>query len=352
MHILLQQYFQLIKRFMPSTPEGCAVGLDIGAGECKLVEIVKESDQEYKLVNYATRQVKDGKIAETVRELLDEVENVYDTVYTAVFGKGTLIRYMDLPRMKSADLQNSFAIEADKYFPFAANQIYTDCFILDPEGKEKQMSVMAAASKKEIIDERIALLKGLSIPVNFIGINPIALANALKVMGYESEEKTDEAVALLDMGDSVSSLTILYKKIPRFTRDIFIGGRDLTKRISNALGLEFEEAEKLKRNPGERLDDVMGAAESAVMSLVQELKLSFDYFSTEKNLEINKLLITGGASILDGLPQLLEKNLEVKVCRWDPFSKFKLSEKIDNEKFKIQSLKYGVALGLALYNYD
>ena len=156
-----------------------------------------------------------------------------------MFGKGTLIRYIDMPRMSLEDLKSSFDIEADKYFPFAQNQIYTDCFILDAKEKSKNMSVMAAAAKRELIDRRIKLLEELGMPVEFVGLNPIVLANALSVLGEDitqpaatptivdqKEKKEDNSgakqedakkdkgvdtrstVALLDMGESRDQLPI------------------------------------------------------------------------------------------------------------------------------------------------
>ena len=114
--------------------------------------------------------------------------------------------------MSLADLRNSFNIEADKYFPFARDQIYIDCYILDPLGKSKDMAVMAAAAKKELIDKRIKLLTDLGLQVDFIGINPVALANVINVLGYGDKEEKNTGIALLDMGDSVSNLIILVNR--------------------------------------------------------------------------------------------------------------------------------------------
>jgi type IV pilus assembly protein PilM len=272
-----------------------------------------------------------------------------------------------MPKMSLDDLKSSFSIEADKYFPFAQDQIYTDCCILDMNEKEKTMSVMAAATKKELIDRRTKLLSELGMPVEFIGLNPIALANILNVLNLENEddEKTkgnehkegkskakSSVIALLDMGESVSSLTILVNNLPRFTRDIFIGGRDFTKSISSALGASFKEAEELKRNPGKKINEIHGACETIIMNMTQELRLSMDYFATEKNHEIDKLLLTGGTSLLEGLVESFEKNLELEVSLWNPLSALQMSPDVSKENMDKNALKLGVALGLALYHYD
>ena len=352
----VQSYFNTIKRFLPAEQNtSSAVGLDIGTGECKLIELTKTKN-EYELMNCVIEPIHNGDIKASIQKILSQLAVPPGSLYTSVFGKGTLIRYIDMPKMSLDDLKNSFAIEADKYFPFAQNQIYTDCYILDAKDKEKTMSVMAAAAKKELIDRRMKLLTDLGMPIELVGLNPIVLANTFHVLGFtdDADQKASKnsAIALLDMGESVSSLTILVDQLPRFTRDIFIGGRDFTKSISNALSISFKDAENLKRNPGEKMKEVIGACDSAITNMIQELRLSMDYFATEKNQEIERLLLTGGTSMLGGVVEAFEKSLEIKVSRWNPFAMLKLAGGVSKENIENNSCKLGVALGLALYHYD
>lgn len=348
----LDRYFSLIKRFIPAKTEGSSVGLDIGSTDCKFVQIQKNANG-FELLNWGVEPISQDNVDAALKKILDRLESPYAGVYTAVSGRGTLIRYVSMPRMSLDDLRNSFAIEADKYFPFAQDQIYTDCFILDPQGKDKSMSVMAAAVKKELIEQRIQLLTKRGIPVDFIGINPVALANGVYVLGAGTPAPGESAAALFDMGEAVSNLTVLVDKLPRFTRDIFIGGRDYTKMISNVLGVNAEEAEKLKRQPGGKSEQVIAACESALMNMIQELKLSFDYFTTERNCDIKRLLLTGGGSMLSGIESILAKSFDIKVDRWDPVSLLKLSETLSSdEELREHSIRLGVAVGLALYRYD
>ncbi len=348
----LNKYFELIKQFISAKEEGSSVGLDIGNSDCKFVQIEKTGDT-FQLLHWGIEPVVNDNIESTLKKILDRLELPYSRVYTAVSGKGTLIRYITMPRMPLDDLRNSFVIEADKYFPFPQDQIYTDCFVLDPQGKDKSMAVMAAAAKKELVDQRVQLLTKLGFQTDFIGINAVALANGLHVLGpgdFAREEAS--VIALFDMGESVSNLTILVDKLPRFTRDIFIGGRDFTKMISNVLGVSVAEAQRLKQDPADKAGQVLAACESSLMNMIQELKLSFDYFTTERNCEIKHLLLTGGGSLLNGIEATLEKAFEIKVGVWDPVALLKLSPNLSREEFHRQSIRLGVAVGLALYRYD
>lgn len=351
MPIFWDKYFSLVKRFISPKEEGSAVGLDIGSSDCKFVQIEGNADA-FRLMHWGIEPVVGDNLEVTLKKILGRLESPYRCVYTAVSGKGTLIRYITMPRMSLDELRNSFAIEVDKYFPFTKDQIYTDCFILDPQGKDRNMAVMAAAAKKELIDQRVQLLTKLGIQTDFIGVNAVALANGLHVLGAGDPQGEDSIVALFDMGESVSNLTIFIDRLPRFSRDIFIGGRDFTKMISNVLDVGFEEAQRLKQDPAEKAEHVLAACESTLMNMIQELKLSFDYFTTERNCEIKMLLLTGGGSMLNGIETALGKAFEIKVGIWDPASLLKLSPSLPQEEFQRQSIRLGVAVGLALYGYD
>ncbi len=353
MNILLQKYFEFIKSFLPKPDENAfiAIGLDIGSSECRYVKLIR-SDEGYSIIGWDSQPTKSTDITGSVKALFEKDGQAPENLYTAIAGKGTLIRYISMPKMSAEDAQASFAIESEKYFPFSKDQIFTDCYVLDPNTDEENISLMAAASKKDLVNERMSLLTDLSVNSEFVGINSIALANAVSVLGSGFDTQEDTAVGVLDMGDTISSLTIMYNNVPQFSRDIYIGGHELTKRISNTLGIEYNEATALKLNPKGREEDVLTACESPLSNIVQEIRLSFDYFASEKNIEVSQLVLAGGCANMHGLVDMFKQNLEINVEVWNPLNVLKVSEDIDENAIKESISKLGVALGLALYHYD
>jgi len=356
---LLDKYFTFVKDFLPEKEINSSVGIDIGERSCKIVEMVR-AEESFKILNWGVEPIVANDLPGTIKNIFTKYELTSKSPYMAVFGKGTLIRYIDMPRMSIDDLKKSFDLESDKYFPFPSDQIYTDCYILDPKGQEKKMSVLVAAAKKEIIDARIKLFVDAGVQSNFIGINPIAIANVFNALGKGNQRKApagpedvkSSVVAVLDMGETVSNLIILQDNLPRFTRDIYVGGQEFNKRISNTLGLDIAEAEKLKHQPGAKKEEILSACDSILMNLVSEIRLSFDYFITERNVQISKLLLTGGASALHGAQEFFSKSLDVPAERWNPLDAFVLGEKVVPEEIQQNIHRLGVALGLALYQYD
>ena len=350
MNLLLEKYLAIIRNFTSKKEDGPSVGLDIGLSSVKMVQLV-QSPESIELLQWAIEPIEGADIQTPVKKIINNLGSAAKSPITSVFGKGTLIRYIDMPRMPLEDLKKSLSIEADKYFPFPPDQLYLDCFILDAKSTEKQMSVLVAAAKKELIDERIKLLTDLGLQADYISINSIALANAFNVLqehGKDLEKKEIQGKALLDMGNEESHLMIMVDNSPRFDRDIYIGGRHFTQAISHAFGTNSKEAEHIKCDPRDRANDIFNACESTLNNLVSDMRLSFDYFITEKNVPITTLYLTGGASLMEGMEKFFSRNLDITVERWKPTSCLKLAPGIDKNELTRQVGNLGVAIGLAL----
>ena len=345
---LLDLYLAFIKRFIPEPISRPVVGLDLGTHTCKLVEL-KTSSGGVELVNWAMVPVSGGDYKAAVRTALSKLTVPTTVISTAVYGKGTLVRYLDMPRMGAEELRRSFSFEVDKYFPFPKDQVYTDCHILNAKEKENRMLVLATAAKKDIVTQRMDLLKELGLEADFITINSMALVNAFGALSRAAASApARSATALLDIGERVSTLVITVQGEPRFTRDIFLGGFDMTTSVSNALGMDFRSAENLKCAPQPRLEEVLHSCESVLLNLISEVRLSFDYFVTEKNISINEVILTGGGSLLEGLPEIFVKNLEIPAKRWALMEQIKLAPGVNAGELAKNINCFGVAVGLAL----
>jgi type IV pilus assembly protein PilM len=357
MEQLLDNYFRFVKRFLPDEKGITKVGLDIGVNSCKFIALAKMGDK-YEIQAWGIEPIETGGLVQCLKTIAAKYSLPNKSPVSSVSGKGTLIRYIDMPRMSLDDLKKSFSIEVDKYFPFDQNSIYTDCSILDPKSKDKKMAVLIAAVKKEMVDERVQALLGAGLEPQQVTINAIAVANAFQILGSGekvaevSDKSKNHAKAILDIGDSVSNLMILKDGVPRFTRDIFIGSQEITKRIMNTFGLSAEEAEKLKRSPGEQAENVFNTCESTIMNWISEIRLSLDYFITEKNIQVDQLFLTGGGSMMQNLETLFEKNLDLTVRKWDLLSDLSFAPNAAKEEIAKHAPRLSVAIGLALSQYD
>jgi type IV pilus assembly protein PilM len=344
---LLKNYLNFINNFLPKARPKTVVGFDIGTSSVKAVEIAYTKDS-LEIQNWGLEAIDGGEAQGALKRLFNRM-NIKDQIpVTSVSGKGTLIRYVDMPRMTIEELRKSFVYEIDKYFPFDPQTIYTDCYIIDPQSKEKKISVLVVAAKKDLVDERRKLFKDIGVDLMYVTTNAIATANAFERL-VKGKEGTTGARAILDIGGSISNLMVLdQNNSPSFTRDIFFGSQDMTKQIANTLGITIEEANKLKMAPGERINEVLQACESSIDNLTGEIHLSLDYFATEKNSHVAELFLVGGGSLFKGIEELFEKSLNIPVKVWNPLADLKLSPHVEASNIHAYSSQLGVAIGLAL----
>jgi len=352
---LLNNYIEFVKKFLPKKVESPSFGLDIGNSTCKIVEVIPQ-EGTFEILNWAIESIENAKVDEALQRLIRKVNFSSKSIVTAISGQGTLVRYIDMPRMSLEDLRNSFQLESDRYFPFPKDKIYTDCAITNAKARDNKMSVLIAAAKREIVDQRIKLLSGLGLQPDFIGLNSIALTNLFQVLKQKQQSAIDfgstGVFAILDIGEITSSLIILRDYLPAFCRDIFTGGRELTKRINSILNQNAMEGENKKKGQENPDAEILTACESILMNLSSEARLSFDYFATENSVAIGKLFLTGGSAMLRGIEEFFAKNLEIPVERWDSLNHLKIASHISKEELGKNINRLDVALGLAFYQYD
>jgi len=343
---LFDQYLSLVNRMTPKPAAPAVIGIDIGTSSIKAVELGKTA-AGLEVRRWAIEPLTGNDTKSSLKKIKERLHINDQLLACAVSGKGTLIRYVDLPRMPLDDLRKSYIYELDKYFPFDPKTIYTDCSILDPESKDKKMLVLMVAVKKEMVDDRLKLFKEEGFELDRVTINSVAMANAFSSLGPQVTA-SGRAKAVLDIGGSASCLMIFKDSSLRFARDIFVGSQELTKKIANALNVDAAQAEALKRQPGDKGPQVIEACEMPINNLISEIRLSMDYFMTEKNTQVDEIFLSGGGSLLKGIEGVFEKNLNLPVKVWNPLTKAHINAPTATEDIQAYATQFGVALGLGL----
>jgi type IV pilus assembly protein PilM len=351
-----EKYFSLIKKYLPSGSLESSVGLDIGARRCKAVELTR-TQKGFKILNWVTEPIQNGDTASCLKKILEKIGQDSREIYTAISGQGTLIRFIKMPRMPMAQLKDSLRLEADKYFPFPSSDIYMDCQILeDDKIKDNKMAIMVAVAKKDIIKERLSLLSSLNLQNHFVGLNAVAISNAVIEFQNNKQEqmlgKEKEAFAMIDIGETKTTVVIFRDHAPRFTREIGIGGKDLTQKIMGLLGCNLQQAEELKAKPGDRSDEIFSACQPVLLGLVSEIRLSFDYFSSEDGSQVSKLFLTGNTADFAKTKDFFAKELEVSADIWKPSVDLEFAEHLSPEAFFANINQLSIALGLSVTHND
>ncbi|MDE2291353.1 MAG: pilus assembly protein PilM, partial [Elusimicrobia bacterium] len=166
----------------------------------------------------------------------------------------------------------------------------------------------------------------------------------------------------LNIGHTVTNLSIIEGGVTRVVRDVFISGNTFTKSIMKALQYDLAKAEEAKKANGIILDaeekekalaegnrDALGVSQAVtgvLKDLVGELHRSVDfYLSQGPERSIGRIVLAGGSSRMKNLSKALAGELKVPVSVLNPLA-FLPSVPEGLPPDLLPAL--GVAIGLAL----
>jgi type IV pilus assembly protein PilM len=212
------------------------------------------------------------------------------------------------------------------------------------------MDVLLVAAKKEKIADYTSVIKQAGREPVVVDVDAFALQNAFEA-NYDLDPGA--VVVLLNAGASGININIVSGDQSLFTRDISMGGNAYTEAVQKELGLPFEDAERLKKGEpvaGARTEDVHPILRAVTENLLLEIAKTFDFFkATAASERIDRVLVSGGTSRVEGFGEMLADRFGTPVERFDPFRKIQM----DPGKFGIEHLGdvapvSTVAVGLAL----
>ncbi|HMS15504.1 MAG TPA: type IV pilus assembly protein PilM [Planctomycetota bacterium] len=328
------------------------VGLDIGTSAIKAVELTQRG-KEYEVTAFGQVEIppdSPGGLADSIKELLDEGGFRTRRVVTSVAGKLVVVRFLSMVRMSDEELRNSIAYEAEKYVDFPPAETVLDCQRMeaDDENRGSNMTVLMVAARRSLLEGHLETLGQVGITPEVIDVDAFALSNAFSLCAKIGEELDQEAaLAFVDVGHSKTTINITKAGISQFTREIPVGGRDLTECISRRLGITFDEAEDLKREPGEGNEAVNEAVISSVDELGNEVQLSLDYFENQFETQVARVFLSGGGARLPVLRGALERIFERPTQMFNPFDYVQVDKGIDPELLSSNAAQLVVAVGLA-----
>jgi len=301
--------------------------LDIGSSAIRLCEL-SQTKAGYQLTKYYQREVlndpslddeqKQQQRRDALTALLKEAKTRRRKTILAVPGRSVFTRPRALPPVPEYKVTQIVRYEIQQQIPFALDQIALDYQVLQ-RTEAGGYDVLMAAIKVDVIDKHLAVLEDARCRIDAVDVCPFALYNWLKHAGEFGAE--GECVAVLDMGAATTDIVIERDKQFAFTRPLNLGGDDLTSAVSRALGLNFADAEKLKRQRAfaptgdPKRDGKMGEVLGPPLSrLVGEISRSFGYFrSLPGGGTVDRVVITGGGACLRNIVPYLQRQLGVEV---------------------------------------
>ena len=309
-------------------------------------------------VDYTPDMTNDDRnrlVAETVVGMMNERRVKSKTIALSLSGQSVFTRFVRLPAVDESKVAQIIKYEAQQQVPFPIDEVEWDYQIIGT-GAEEEIDVVLVAMKKELLMGLINALKKVGIEVSAITVSPIALYNCT----IFNEELYSGATALIDFGAKTTSL-IICDGDSLWSRNIPIGGENVTQAVAKELNIAPEEAEKLKRESYVEAGGSVpsGADEGQVRAaktitgvfqrIISEVRRSIGFYRAQsKGSAITRVLISGGGIMLGNLREYLEGSLKVPVEPLFPIRKLSVSDSVDRGELNAQRHVLGDVIGLGL----
>ena len=308
------------------------VGLDIGSSAVKAVEL-RASGKGWRIAAIASEPVPPdsivdgaiidgGAVADAIKRLFGNKAFKTKEVAASLSGNAVIVKRISLPVMTEQELAESIYWEAEQYIPFDIQDVNLDYQVLDPgNGADARgtMDVLLVAAKKEKIADYTNVITQAGRQAVVVDVDAFALQNAYEA-NYGLENAT---VVLLNCGASATNVNIIANGQSLFTRDLSLGGNAYTEAVQRELNFPFDAAEQAKKGfpiEGHTYDDVKPVLHAVTENLLLEIQKTFDFFrATALSDRIDRVVLSGGGSTVDGFPETLAERFSLPVEHFDPF---------------------------------
>ncbi|GMV07126.1 MAG: hypothetical protein AMXMBFR53_34010 [Gemmatimonadota bacterium] len=305
-----------------------SIGLDIGSGFVKVVEVDHSGDQP-EVSRVAMRpllpdaivegEIMDyGLVSDTVRGLFQEMGMKSADVVTAVGGHDVIIKKIQMDRMKESDAREVIRWEAEQHVPFDIKSVELDFQILNPHDDGMQMEVLLVAAKRELVDNKVGLLQDAGINPIVIDVDAFALHNAFE---HNYPEAQEGIIALVNVGHETTNVNILEDGVPILTRDIPFGSRRIREDLQRERGLTAEQAEDVVQ-ARETVEDLERFVDASADEIAVGIERASAFLMTREDGEsLGKIFLSGGGARVPGMVEALARRMNVETHLVNPFER-------------------------------
>lgn len=268
------------------------------------------------------------------------------TVALGIANAGVLVRQMDLEWMPPKDFRKALRYQVEDALPIPVDDANLDYHLLEEvevetegEASRKVARVLLVAASREMVDGFVESTHRAGLRTVSVDLLPFAL---IRARTPDLAPNSDEVEAIVDLGADTVSVVVHAGGVPQYVRMIpGLGGDAITEAVRNRYDWTWEDAERTKvyvglpgharLEPGQEVPTpvedgldhpAQRVVEGATQLLVEEISTTLDYYRSSAGAlahgrDVARVLLTGGASRLGGLTELLAQRLDTTVEQLD-----------------------------------
>ena len=341
------------------------LGLDVSSTTVKLLELSYTGDR-YRVESYAVSSLPqdavieknvndvDG-VANAIRSVVAQSRTKLKTVAAAVAGSSVITKMIDMPQGLSEDeMETQLTLEADQYIPYPLEEVAIDFEVqgASPE-RDNMVEVLLAACRRETIDSRVEAIEGSELIPKIMDVEAYAMERAFSLLQSQLDLEEESTVAVVDIGATMTTLSVLNNGQTIYTREQLFGGKQLTDEIMRRYGLPLEEAGLAKKQGGLPDDYEPEVLEPFKDAVVQQVARSLQFFfSSSQYNDVDYIILAGGVSSMEGLAELVQEKLGTPATVANPFANMSVSPKVNAVALSSDAPALMIACGLALRSFN
>lgn len=331
----------------------------------KLLELSKNGDK-LRVESYAVeplpansvveKSINDVEaVGETVKKVLAKSRSSVRLGAVAVAGSAVITKTIQMNAgLNDQELEDQISVEADQYVPYPLDEVAIDFEVLGPsEDSADQVDVLLAACRKENVELREDALEIGGLTSKIVDIEAHAVERAFDLIARQMDESAEErTVAIVDIGSTMTTLSVLADNTTVYTREQLFGGRQLTEEIQRRYGLSFEEAGLAKKQGGLPDDYEREVLDPFKEAVVQQVARSLQFFfgSSQYN-EVDYVVLAGGVASVPELSDMVQEKVGIKTIVANPFSDMTLNSRVNASALSNDAPSLMIACGLAMRSF-
>lgn len=334
-------------------------GLDIGISAIRVVRLsgsgpTKSLDRYGQAPIAGTLALSDAKadrqkVAQAVHDLINQVGISSKNVAVNLPSNHVFTTVIDIDKMPTEELNKTIQYQADSFIPTPVAKSKIDWAVIGDSPKDpKKVELLLSSASNDFVESRLDMLQGIGLNVLAFEPDSMALTRAVVSPAVASPQM------ILDIGSAATDLVISIGGVPHLTRSIPVGIQAITRAAIQNLGIQPAQAEQFVYKFGLVKNKLEGQVYNAIIpvieGLVAEIDKSIKFFQGRyASLKLDRIIVTGGASVLPEFPLYLANRFTINVEIGNAWRNVSFPPARQNELMAVSN-HFAVAVGLAERN--